>query len=281
MCIAFKAPASVLKGLGCGKPYDPRTKKHSKPFDRKRTLDINTQTSSSNLVSLVQSASKEELPGNRKEFTGYNRKSRISIDRITKNGCNRKSLQPSLNEYHKDSLDSQEKHSKSELKGKLSVNGSKTVSGDNTSLNAEQLGKFVAKVGQEHDPSYYIAQRKRLKAVTTCSNRPTLPNETTGPNAISSEIKSTVDWEKFQKYKSAIMSDATKVIPAKKRKQNDSTVVSSSSVSKQKQTLNCEKVNQMASLNQNCDSGRTEETNKNEPAQNKRAKAERELQLRG
>ena len=267
--VTLQAPAQSLKGLGHGKPYDPRTKKRTKPYDRKQTLDIGALTS--DVKYPLESTSLEDLPGNKEDFSAFNRKTRTSINANTMNDSNKVLKQPySANtggdKNHEKDYDKQ--FGKLKSKGKASVHLSTSY---DSVLHTKEIEKFVSQYGQDQDPSHYFARRKRLKAETS-KLETGLSRQNADSNA--SQAKSTVDWEKFQKYKAAIMSGPNKSVPIKHGKQRDNSAVKPTD--KLDPTIHSNTVQ----TEQASDKEKVTALDKNSHT-DKRAQAERELQLRG
>ena len=294
----FQAQAAAPKGLGPGKPYDPRTKKHTKPYDRKPTLDI--RGVSSDVAYSVESTSTAALPGNRKNFSAFNKKPRISLNANTvtasdkysasddnqgnkypergnnktfgqSNKTQERGFDRNLGQSNKD----QERNNFGKMISKGKTPGHLSI-GDNSVLHSNEIGKFLSKVNQDQDSSHYFIKRRQLKADNTIKLETGLSRLNTISNSSVSETKSTVDWEKFQKYKAAIMSSSSKPIPEKCGKQKRTMVKPDpSKLEDTVQTGDASKTSGntgtvTANDNKNCDTHIF-----------KRAQAERELQLRG
>ena len=300
LCL-FQAKAPAPKGLGPGKPYDPRTKKHTKPYDRKPTLDI--RGVSSDVASSVESTSMAALPGNRKYSNAFNKKPRISLNANTVTGSDKysasddnqgnkypergnnknfgqsnKNLESGFDRNFGQSNKDQERSIDINL-GKMKSKGKTPVhlsTGDNSVLHSNEIGKFLSKVNQDQDSSHYFIKRKRLKADNAIKLETGLSRLNTISNSSVSETKSTVDWEKFQKYKAAIISSSSKPIPEKCGKQKRTMVKPDPfKLEDTVQTGDASKTSGntgtvTANHNKNCDTHIC-----------KRAQAERELQLRG
>lgn len=280
-----QAQVPAPRGLGPGKPYDPRTKKQTKPFDRKPTVDIGGVTS--DVASPVESTSTAALPGNRNGFSAFNKKPRICLNTNTSTSSDKYSAsddsqgkkypergndknfgQSSKNQERSNEINFGKMKSKDKTAVRLSQ-------GDNSILHSKGIGKFITKVNQGQDSSHYFVKRKRLKADNAMKLETGPSRLNTVSNSSVSETKSTVDWEKFQKYKVAIMSGSSKPIPDKRGKQMERIVKPDPTILDTEQTGNAidkssNTRTEIASDNKNSDTHKC-----------KRAQAERELQLRG
>ena len=186
----MQAAAEVPKGLGGGKPYDPRTKKHPNPHERKTKLDIHTVTemmTENGSLEVLETTNQELLPGNR-EDTNFKRKPRIDIK-------------------SKNTSKTSTKYSKGLNKQQLNWSP-----GDNNIVPPNKIRKLVENNGLHQDVRHHIARRQKLKADIVNKieigplKRAMQPESTTTTDT----TKSTVDWQKFQQYKAALVSGTSK-----------------------------------------------------------------------
>ena len=257
-----------------GKPYDPRTKKHAMPYDRKPTLDIGD--GSLDVVSPVESTSTAVLPGNRKDFIAFKKRTRVDL-----NDSDRNSYQSNTNQnkHAGESIKNQERHNDKNLgnaqsKSKLHV-PVHLSSSDNSVLLSDKIGKFISQVNQNQNSSHFFIKRKKLKADTTMKLETELSRQNNAiPSASSSESKSAVDWEKFQKYRTEIMTISSKPIPDKHRKRKDT---------KPDPCIPDSTVQTGGASNKVSNNGKATipDTRASDIQINKKVQAERELQLRG
>ena len=179
----MQAVAEVPKGLGGGKPYDPRTKKRPNPHERKTKLDINTITeemTDNSSIEVLETTNQESLPGNREDIN-FKRKPRIDIK-------------------SKNTSDTGTKYSKGFNKQQQNWSP-----GDNNIVQPNKIRKLVENNGLNQDVRHHIARRQKLKAdiVNKIEIGP-LKRTMQPESATTSETtKSAVDWKMFQQYKAA------------------------------------------------------------------------------
>lgn len=220
---------------------------------------------------------KEQLPGNRKEFPGYKRKTKISLEQDVsseqeiKYAENRKHSDTFTNKRPEFSINVKANHKQSG-----SLFGGKRMPGDDTVLKPNQITKFIGNKGIELNANHYIQRRKRLK--TDFSKMEVGPpirhhiTETSSP-----EGKSTVDWEKFQKYKAAILSGTKKPATPKHEKSKESDKHCDNR--RQNESFYNERGHQTGNARGSCNMTQSEFSV--EDKLDKKAKAVKELQLRG
>ena len=147
---------------------------------------------------------------------------------------------------------------------------------DDTVLKPNQITKFIGNKGLELNANHYIQRRKRLKSdVNKMEVGPTIRHSI--PETSSPEGKSTVDWEKFQKYKAAILSGTKKPTTSKHEKPKESDKHCDNRG--QNESFNNERRHQTGNASGFCNTTQSELSV--EDKMDKKAKAVKELQLRG
>ena len=264
--LILQAVAEVPKGLGGGKPYDPRTKKRPNTHERKTKLDINTKTevmTNNSSIEVLEATNQELLPGNRVD-TNFKRKPRIDIKSIN-------------------TSETGTKYSK--VFNKQQLNWSP---GDNNIVHPNKIRKLVANNGLNQDARHHIARRQKLKSdivnkIEIGPLKRTMQPELT---TTTDTTKSAVDWQKFQQYKTALISGTSKT-GTKSHKQKGVGNRDSNIMGGDNQCLTkVDTQNGVVSESSQETSLPVNNTNNGkEPSDtavlDKRAKAEKELQLRG
>ena len=139
-------------------------------------------------IEVLETTNQELLPGNR-EDTNFKRKPRIDIK-------------------SKNTSETGTKYSKGFNKQQLNWSP-----GDNNMVQPNKLRKLVANNGLNQDVRHHIARRQKLKAdivnkIKIGPLKRTMQPET--GTSVTDTTKSTVDWQKFQQYKAALVSWSSK-----------------------------------------------------------------------
>ena len=234
---------------------------------------------------MLETTDKDLLPGNRRGFSSYKRKVKIDVGSkaASQTVTDTKAIKESV-ESPADRLNSQESKevqtfNKSKGKSIQQSNWFKPAPDDDIIVNPNNLRKLVANKGPDQDVKHYIARRKKLK--TEIGNKIEIGpfNRTVQSNTNIADNKSTVDWQKFQKYKAAIVSGTTKSSKLAKEKE---TCVRGKLESKHTEGNN-KSPNINTEDSQVFPSDKADNTTQSVKIEemDKKTKAERELQLRG